>query len=146
MDHGIRRVAVLGAGVMGAGIAAHLANAGIELSGDKISDAASSNVTIGIILGLVVGKPLGVTLFTWVATRFGFELPPGMGWVQFLGMGAAAGIGFTVSIFVAGLAYTDDAITDLAKIGILVASILAAIVALVLLASSPSDEDSAEAS
>ena len=110
-----------------------LANAGIELSGDTISDAATSNVTLGIMLGLVVGKPLGITLFTWVATRFGLTLPEGVHWAQFIGMGFAAGIGFTVSIFVAGLAFESERITDLAKIGILVASLVAAVAALLLL-------------
>ena len=110
-----------------------LANAGISLSSDKISAAASSSVTMGIVLGLVVGKPLGIALFAWVATRFGFPLPDGVRWPQFIGMGFAAGIGFTVSIFVAGLAFESYAVTDLAKIGILVASLVAAIAALLLL-------------
>ena len=110
-----------------------LANAGIKLSGDTISDAATSSVTLGIMLGLIVGKPLGITLFTWVATRFGLTLPEGVSWPQFVGMGFAAGIGFTVSIFVAGLAFESKGITDLAKIGILVASLIAAVAALLLL-------------
>ena len=110
-----------------------LANAGIELNSDTIADAAASNVTLGILLGLVVGKPVGITLFTWVATRFGFALPDDVNWAQFTGMGLAAGIGFTVSIFVAGLAFEDHAITDLAKIGILMASLIAAVAALLLL-------------
>jgi len=110
-----------------------LANAGISLSSDKVSAAASSGVTLGVVLGLVVGKPVGITLFAWVATRFGFALPEGVRWPQFIGMGFAAGIGFTVSIFVAGLAFETPAITDLAKIGILVASLIAAIAALLLL-------------
>ena len=110
-----------------------LANAGISLSSDKVSAAASSGVTLGVVLGLVVGKPVGITLFAWVATRFGFALPGGVRWPQFIGMGFAAGIGFTVSIFVAGLAFETPAITDLAKIGILVASLIAAIAALLLL-------------
>ena len=110
-----------------------LANAGIVLSADTISDAAASNVTIGIIAGLVLGKPLGIGLFTWVATLFGFSLPDGVNWPQFIGMGLAAGIGFTVSIFVGSLAFEDPLITDLAKIGILVASFVAAVSALLLL-------------
>jgi len=110
-----------------------LANAGIELSSDTIADAAASNVTLGILVGLVVGKPVGITLFTWVATRFGFALPDDVNWAQFTGMGLAAGIGFTVSIFVAGLAFEDHAIIDLAKIGILMASLIAAVAALLLL-------------
>ena len=110
-----------------------LANAGIKLSGNTISDAATSNVTLGIMLGLVIGKPLGITLFAWVATRFGLTLPEGVHWPQFIGMGFAAGIGFTVSIFVGGLAFESEGITDLAKIGILVASLIAAVAALLLL-------------
>ena len=110
-----------------------LANAGIELSGNTISDAATSSVTLGIMLGLVIGKPLGITLFAWVATRFGLTLPEGVHWPQFIGMGFAAGIGFTVSIFVGGLAFESEGITDLAKIGILVASLVAAVAALLLL-------------
>ena len=110
-----------------------LANAGIKLSGNTISDAATSNVTLGIMLGLVIGKPLGITLFAWVATRFGLTLPEGVHWPQFIGMGFAAGIGFTVSIFVGGLAFESEGITDLAKIGILVASLVAAVAALLLL-------------
>ena len=110
-----------------------LANAGIELSGNTISDAATSSVTLGIMLGLVIGKPLGITLFAWVATRFGLTLPEGVHWTQFIGMGFAAGIGFTVSIFVAGLAFESKGVTDLAKIGILVASLVAAVTALLLL-------------
>ena len=110
-----------------------LANAGIKLSGNTISDAATSSVTLGIMLGLVIGKPLGITLFAWVATRFGLTLPEGVHWPQFIGMGFAAGIGFTVSIFVGGLAFESEGITDLAKIGILVASLIAAVAALLLL-------------
>jgi NhaA family Na+:H+ antiporter len=118
-----------------------LANAGIVLTSEKVSAATSSNVTIGIILGLVVGKPLGITLFAWVATKVGFELPPGINWVQFIGMGLAAGIGFTVSIFVAGLAFQTDAITDLGKIGILAASAVAAVCALIVLYVSADNEE-----
>ena len=110
-----------------------LANAGIPLSFDALSDAASSNVTLGVIAGLVVGKPLGVMLFTYIATRFGFDLPSGMNWGQFLGLGLAAGIGFTVSIFITGLAFSEGGVTDEAKIGILFASALAAVLSLLVL-------------
>lgn len=118
-----------------------LANAGIVLTGEKVSAATSSNVTIGIILGLVIGKPLGITLFAWVATKVGFELPSGINWVQFIGMGLAAGIGFTVSIFVGGLAFETAAVTDLAKIGILIASAVAAVAALIVLYVSANNEE-----
>ena len=68
-----------------------------------------------MIAGLVIGKPVGIVLFTYVATQFGFELPKGMTWRQFTGMGMAAGIGFTVSIFITGLAFTNDAVANQAK-------------------------------
>ena len=110
-----------------------LANAGIVLSGSTIADSITSPVTLGVVAGLVIGKPVGITLFTYVATRFGFDLPDGINWRQFVGMGMAAGIGFTVSIFVTGLAYADPALADSAKIGILGASFLAAVGALLIL-------------
>ena len=118
-----------------------LANAGIEISGGAISAAASSSVTWGVILGLVVGKPVGVVLFTFVATRFGFSLPRGVTWRQFFGLGAAAGIGFTVSIFISGLAYQDEVMVQEAKLGILVASALAAVFALTVLGAGTSEAD-----
>jgi Na+/H+ antiporter NhaA len=110
-----------------------LANAGIELSSEALSEAATSPVTIGVVLGLVVGKPVGIVLFTWVATLFGLRLPRGMDWPQFIGMGIAAGIGFTVSIFIAGLAFGDEVLRDDAKIGILVGSAAAAVLGLAVL-------------
>ncbi len=117
-----------------------LANAGVELSSDTVGDAVGSNVVLGIILGLVLGKPLGIGLFTWAATRFGFDLPPGVRWPNFIGMSFAAGIGFTVSIFVAGLAFEDRHITDLARLGILAASALAAVAAVVAIVATPDDD------
>jgi len=108
-------------------------NAGLEISGSSISGAFSSKITWGVIAGLVIGKPVGITLFAWVATRFGFRLPDGMSWGQFIGMGVAAGIGFTVSIFVGGLAFDDPELADMAKIGILTASLIASAAALIIL-------------
>jgi Na+:H+ antiporter, NhaA family len=110
-----------------------LANAGIELSSDAISAAADSRVTIGVVLGLVFGKPIGVVLFTWLAGRLGFPLPRGLDRRQMIGLGTAAGIGFTVSIFISGLAFDDPVLIDDAKIGILVASATAAVLASIVL-------------
>ncbi len=111
-----------------------LANAGIELSGSAFSDAISSPVTHGVVLGLVVGKPVGITLFSFIGTRLGLRLPKGVTWLQFIGMGAAAGIGFTVSIFVTGLAFPDSIVNqDEAKIGILAASFVASLIGMALL-------------
>ncbi len=114
-----------------------LANAGIQIDGDTMSDAAGSSITWGIVFGLVVGKPVGVVSFTWLATRLGFRLPSGVSWRQFIGLGIAAGIGFTVSIFISGLAYDDGALVQQAKLGILLASLVAALIALLVLAAAP---------
>ena len=104
-----------------------LANAGIPISADSLSDAASSTITYGVIAGLVVGKLVGVTAATWLAVRLRIgDLPSAASWRSIVGIGALAGIGFTVSIFVTGLAFDDVALQDEAKLGILTASLLAA--------------------
>lgn len=116
-----------------------LANAGIEVSAKAITSPAT--VTVGVLGGLVVGKTVGITVFSWVAVRLGFGvLPAGVRFVQLAGVAAIAGIGFTVSLFVAGLAFPDaPGLVNDAKIGILVASGVAALVgALVLILSAPS--------
>ena len=105
-----------------------LANAGIELSTETISDAATSPITIGIGCGLVFGKLIGVTLATWLGVKSGLTaLPPDANWTHVLGLAATAGIGFTVSLFIAGLAFSDPLLTE-AKIGIVGASVVAALV------------------
>jgi NhaA family Na+:H+ antiporter len=100
-----------------------LANAGVELGGGAIGDAVSSQVTLGVVLGLAIGKPLGIALAAWLAVRLGMaSLPRGVGWAQIAGVGMIAGVGFTVSIFIAGLAFDAAALVDEAKIGILAGS------------------------
>ncbi len=118
-----------------------LANAGVELSLDSLAEAARSPVTHGIVVGLVVGKLVGVSLFTWAGVRTGLcRLPSGANWSHIIGLGAVAGIGFTVSLFISGLAFDPDGLTgglgDEAKIAILAASALAAIVGAVVFAAS----------
>ena len=111
-----------------------LANAGIEISGDSIKDAASSDVTIGVIVGLVLGKLIGVSIFTWAAVKSGISsLPRGATMTHVVGLAAIAGIGFTVSLFITNLAFDDPTVIDEAKLGILAASILAAIVGVLVL-------------
>jgi NhaA family Na+:H+ antiporter len=105
-----------------------LANAGVVISAEALADAWSSPIAHGVVAGLVIGKLVGVSLFTWLAVRFGLgELPAGTSWRAVIGLGALAGIGFTVSLFVTGLAFDDPAQQDIAKIGILAASTLAAV-------------------
>jgi NhaA family Na+:H+ antiporter len=104
-----------------------LANAGVELSGSAISDAATSRVTAGVVLGLALGKPLGIFAMSWLAVKAGLaSLPLGVSWTHIFGAGLIAGIGFTVSIFIANLAFTDPALIEDAKIGILAGSVLMA--------------------
>jgi NhaA family Na+:H+ antiporter len=104
-----------------------LANAGILLSTDVIGDALTSTVTLGIVVGLVVGKPVGIYLFSILALRTGVAtLPASLKRVHILAAGAVAGIGFTVALFINGLAFEDeDIIRDQATIGVLLASLLA---------------------
>jgi Na+:H+ antiporter, NhaA family len=104
-----------------------LANAGVALGDGAIERALTSPITIGVVLGLVVGKALGISLASLLAVRLGVGgLPRGMHGRHVLGAGALAGIGFTVSLFVTDLAFEEQALKDEAKVGVLVASILAA--------------------
>ena len=91
-------------------------------------------MALGVFAGLVVGKPLGIMLAAVLAVKVGrVRLPAGAGWVELLGVGLLAGIGFTVSLFVTGLAFTDPALQDQAKIGILAASTIAGILGALIL-------------
>ena len=104
-----------------------VANAGVELSGGQLSDPSA--VFVGVFLGLVVGKLVGISAFSWLAVRVGLgRLPEGAGWGHIVGVAAVAGIGFTVSLFITGLAFDRMGLQDDAKIGTLSASIVAAIV------------------
>ncbi len=103
-----------------------LANAGVEVRGESLT--SPTTVFAGVVLGLVVGKLLGITAFSWLAVRLGLgRLPSGTHWGHVVGVGAVAGIGFTVSLFVTGLAFDDVAMQNDAKLGTLTASIVAAI-------------------
>jgi Na+:H+ antiporter, NhaA family len=111
-----------------------LANAGVPLSGAAVSDALGSSVAGGIVVGLVVGKFVGVAGFTWLAARLRMaRLPDDATWSGILGVSALAGIGFTVSIFITDLAFADTSLQDEAKIAILAASVLAATIGTALL-------------
>ena len=110
------------------------ANAGVELSGDMISEAATSPVTLGVATGLVIGKPIGVLLTCWVAVRLGWaQLPDHVDFQHLIGVGLLAGIGFTVALFIAGLAFEDPLLIDEGKVGILAASTIAGIIGFVYL-------------
>ena len=112
------------------------ANAGVSLSGGSLGDAFSSSVAIGVIFGLVLGKPIGITIGAWLAVRFGAQLPIGVHWSSLVGMGFIAGIGFTVSLLIADLSFDGlgaGQLLDDAKIGILAASILAGVLGYLVL-------------
>jgi len=120
-----------------------LANAGIELSWDQLADATTSPVAIGVVLGLVAGKLVGVTGAVAAARRTGLaELPPNVGSRQIAGMAGLAGIGFTVSLFIAGLAFEDPALQAEAKVGILAASVIAAALGAAVLRTAPAPRPS----
>jgi NhaA family Na+:H+ antiporter len=105
-----------------------LANAGVPLRGG-VSEALTNPVVLGIVLGLVVGKQLGVTLFAWLAVKSSVsELPTGVNWRHIYGGGWLAGIGFTVSLFISDLAFSNDELVEIAKLGILAASMIAGVV------------------
>ena len=111
-----------------------LANAGIPLSWDAIGDAAGSAVTLGVVAGLVIGKPLGIVAAAYIAVRTGLgRLPDGVTWPHIGGIGALAGIGFTVSLFITGLAFDSPTLRDQAALGVLAASVLAALAGVVVL-------------
>jgi NhaA family Na+:H+ antiporter len=112
-----------------------LANAGIYL-GEGLGTALSNPITLGVFVGLVLGKQLGVTFFGWLTTYFGWaKLPDGLTWRQIYGAAWLTGIGFTMALFIAELAFTDNEQLFMAKVGILGASLFSAIVGSAILLS-----------
>lgn len=112
-----------------------LANAGISLSLDDLQASIGNPATLGVACGLLLGKPLGIFLFSWLAVRLGLaDLPQQVNWRQIAGVGVLGGIGFTMSLFITNLAFvTPQLVTD-AKVGIFAASLLAGILGYLLLA------------
>ena len=110
-----------------------LSNAGVRIEGDFFA-ALTHSVTIGIVLGLVIGKQVGVTLFSWAAVRFGFAvLPYGVSWLQFYGVALLGGIGFTMSLFITNLAFTTQTLSTEAKVGILLGSAISGVIGYLVL-------------
>lgn len=104
-----------------------LANAGVALNGEAVTDLIHP-VSLGVLTGLVVGKQLGVTFFAWLAVRARLaELPRGVGWREIYGVGWLAGIGFTMSLFIAHLAFDGASLLAVAKVGVLAASLISGI-------------------
>lgn len=120
-----------------------LANAGVSLAGIDPVEALGSSVALGVMAGLVAGKLVGVAGFSWLMVRFRMaRLPKGVGWRHMMGIGLLSGVGFTVALFIAELAYVHAAHSvgspiDLAKIGIFVGSILAGVLGYLVLRTAP---------
>ena len=114
-----------------------LANAGINFEPDFFQTLVHP-VSLGIIIGLFLGKPIGILLFSWLGIRTKLTaLPEGVSWRQMIGLGFLAGIGFTMSIFISTLAFPGIENLVLAKGSILAGSFLAAIVGVIILAKKP---------
>lgn len=109
-----------------------LANASIVIVGNEFN--LLNRVTLGVGLGLLLGKAAGVSLFSWLSVRSGWgQLPAGVSWTQIVGVGFLAGIGFTMSLFITNLAYTDAEMINASKIGIVIGSIVAGMIGFVIL-------------
>ena len=118
-----------------------LANAGVPLSEDFFSSLTNS-VSLGIIAGLFVGKQIGILLFSWLAVKLNIAVKPeGVNWKKIYSAGILAGIGFTMSLFISNLAFTDVNILNNAKVGILSASIISGITGFLILKSSISNNN-----
>lgn len=108
-----------------------LANAGVSLGGAHFGDAVTVPVVYGVVMALVFGKPIGVVLATFLLVRTGLcRLPDQLGWAGVMLVGLLAGIGFTMSIFIAGLAFDDEQLLAAAKLSVLCASTVSAVVGL----------------
>ena len=109
------------------------ANTGVQISQSSISAAINSPIAWGIFFGLVVGKPLGIVVSSWSAKRVGLgEYPEGANSLKILATGSAAGIGFTVAIFIANLAFDERAIQELAIFAVIIASLVSGAMSTVL--------------
>lgn len=108
-----------------------LANAGVSFKGIDVSSGGAQTVMFGVLFALVLGKPLGIFVLCRLAVLFKLcQLPEGVSWSGVFLIGLLAGIGFTMSIFIGTLAFTDDALLGAAKLGVLSASLSAAVVGL----------------
>ena len=112
-----------------------LANAGVNFGGGVLGDAVGSTLTLAVVAGLVVGKLVGIAGAGLLALRAGWgTLPDGVTRAELVGLAALGGIGFTVSLFIAELAFTDETLVNEAKVGIFAGSILSGVLGAVLLA------------
>ncbi|MEM7628755.1 MAG: Na+/H+ antiporter NhaA [Planctomycetota bacterium] len=125
-----------------------LANAGVHIQGG-IAESLSGPISLGVILGLFIGKPVGITLFAWISVKLGIaSLPSGVTWKHIIGVGCLGGIGFTMALFISNLAFGGPQLAselEHAKVGILTASALSTILGLsILLTCKPQEEPEPE--
>jgi NhaA family Na+:H+ antiporter len=115
-----------------------LANAGVDFRNVSLGQAITDPVALGVAAGLVIGKIVGISAASYGAVRFKLgKLPPGTTWQHVVGLSAVAGIGFTVSLFVAGLAFDEPGLADLAKVGIFSGSLVAGTMGSIILRRTP---------
>jgi NhaA family Na+:H+ antiporter len=111
-----------------------LSNTGLNFHGVNFSEVAAHTVSLGIFFGLVFGKPLGVMLFSYIAVKSGAgSLPKDVKWLHILGSAMLGGIGFTMSLFIADLSFSSIQMLSYAKMAILSASVLSAIIGIIVL-------------
>jgi NhaA family Na+:H+ antiporter len=113
-----------------------LANAGVDVT-HNLRAGLTHPLAVGIMVGLFLGKPAGIALFSFAAAKTGLGQPPAdVSWRQMFGAACLCGIGFTMSLFVAGLAFDDDGMLSIAKIAILAASVVSGVAGAFILATS----------
>ena len=111
-----------------------LANSGLVLKSMNVMQAFGNPVTLGVLFGLVVGKPLGIFLFAYLACKFlDARLPQGVRWSHIFGTALLGGIGFTMSLFISGLSFTTAQFLDFSKLGIILASVISGILGMAIL-------------
>jgi NhaA family Na+:H+ antiporter len=111
-----------------------LANAGFSLLDIDLRKAAASPLTLGVAAGLFIGKPVGITLFSWLFVKLKLaSLPSGVGWPHIIAAGILGGLGFTMALFIDGLSFREPILLDYAKLGILAGSILSGAAGMALL-------------
>ncbi|MDR2213481.1 MAG: Na+/H+ antiporter NhaA, partial [Pseudomonadales bacterium] len=108
-----------------------LANAGVSLGSVDMTAASAREIMLAVMLALVIGKPLGVVSVSWLLVRLRWcRLPSGLNWNGVMLVGLLAGVGFTMSIFIALLAFVDDNPLNAAKLGVLLGSCVSAVLGL----------------
>ena len=111
-----------------------LANSGLALKGIDFFSSINHPITLGVLAGLVLGKPLGISLFTFLGSKLlRAPLMPGIKWSHIFGISLLGGIGFTMSLFISGLSFSSAQLLDFSKLGIIAGSVVSGVLGLVML-------------